>query len=70
MELNATINAVYRGDVMFSPFSPLFYFLSFFFFFSARSLTVTKFEKPKDAVFSRIKRRTIVLFFLRFIDIM
>ena len=69
MELNATINAVYRGDVMFSPFFPLFYFLSFF-FFSARSLTVTKFEKPKDAVFSRIKRRTIVLFFLRFIDIM
>ena len=69
MERNATINAVYRGDVMFSPF---FLYFPFFLFFSfpARSLTVTKFEKPKDAVFSRIKRITGVLFFLRFIDIM
>ena len=58
MELNATTNAVYRGGVMFSLFFP------------ARSLIVTKFEKPKDAVFSRIKRITSVLFFLRFIDIM
>ena len=67
MELNATTNAVYRGGVMFSLFFSIF--LSFL-FFPARSLIVTKFEKPKDAVFSRIKRITSVLFFLRFIDIM
>ena len=47
VELNATTNAVYRGGVMFFPFFfSLFSFL-FFSFFPARSVTVTKFEKPK-----------------------